>query len=330
MINTTIPIPREDILNQNTTEVGASVLNYYNIRYIILHKGLMTNEQLEFAMDLLNKTLKTKPKTFRVDNLIVYTVDDTVPERFMILDEGWDALEKWNDGPGRWMSNRSTIKVSSQKTEEYYLSFETCSLYQERDLYIHVNNELMGKYHIDLTSYLDSTPTQIKLKIKINEGENAIRFYTPQKGTVPSEIGEWKDDRVLSVAFQNITLTTLKGNYDVDIIEYSIPDLMAVNSFYSSNITIENTGAEKWDRNGDNPVYVSYHWLKDGKVLMWDSIRNKLPCDMLPGDTIKMDMNIGAPDEEGNYTLIIDLVKEGITWFETQGAVPLKKNATVT
>jgi hypothetical protein len=42
-----------------------------------------------------------------------------------------------------------------------------------------------------------------------------------------------------------------------------------------------------------------------------------------------MNMDIEAPHEEGNYTLIIDLVKEGITWFDTQGIVPLKKNVTV-
>jgi hypothetical protein len=116
----------------------------------------------------------------------------------------------------------------------------------------------------------------------------------------------------------------------MDFIEYSIPDLMTVNSFYSFNITIENTGTEKWDKKGENPVRVSYHWLKDGNVVLWDGIRNKLPCDVTSGNTIEMNINIDAPHEEGNYTLIIDLVKEGITWFETQGAVPLKKNVTVT
>jgi hypothetical protein len=247
-VNTTIPIPREDILNQNTTEIGSSVLNYYNIRYIILHKGYMTSEQLEFAIDLLDKTLKSEPKTFGDGNLIVYKVEDTVPERFMVIDEGWDALEKWNDGPGRWMSNSSTIKVISPKNEECSLSFETGSLYQERDLYIYANGALIEKYHIDKIGYPDVTPTRIELKIKINVGENAIRFYTPQKGTVPSKIGAWKDDRVLSLTFQNITLTSLKKNYDVDFVDYSIPDSIVVNSFYSSNITIENTGAEKWEK----------------------------------------------------------------------------------
>lgn len=134
---------------------------------------------------------------------------------------------------------------------------------------------------------------------------------------------------IYHVAFQNITLTPIKTNYNVDFIEYSIPDLMAVNSFYSFNITIKNVGGEKWNKNEKYPVYISSHWLKDGEVVLWDGIRNKLPCDVLLGNTIKMNMNIRTPQEEGNYTLIVDLVKEGVTWFETQGAVPLKKNVTV-
>ena len=78
-----------------------------------------------------------------------------------------------------------------------------------------------------------------------------------------------------------------------------------------------------------NPVYVSYHWLKDGKVVL-DSIRNKLPCDVLPGNRITMNMNIETPREKGNYTLMVDLVKEGVTLFETQRAVLFEKNVTVT
>jgi predicted PurR-regulated permease PerM len=55
-----IPILKEDILNHNVTQIGLSVLNYYNIRYIVLHKKHMTEEQLDFASNLLQKTLKEK------------------------------------------------------------------------------------------------------------------------------------------------------------------------------------------------------------------------------------------------------------------------------
>lgn len=239
---------------------------------------------------------------------------------------GWNNLENWDGWDTRWMKNNGTMKTYPQRKRDITINFNAISFYTSRTLQIYLNDELIQKQNIP-TSFVK---VQIPAKLKV--GENIIRFYTPDGCQRPCDIPELKnnDSRCLSLAFQNIALTQIKKNYDVDFIEYSIPNLMAVSSFYSFNITIKNTGAEKWDKTGKNAVYVSYHWLKDGKVVLWDGIRNKLPCDMLPGDTIKMDMNIGAPEEEGHYSLIIDLVKEGITWFKTEGTIPLKKNVTVT
>ena len=118
-------------------------------------------------------------------------------------------------------------------------------------------------------------------------------------------------------------------DYDASFIDYSIPDSIEVNSFYLFNITIKNIGTEKWNRNDKNPVYISYHWLKDGDVVVWDGVRNKIPHDMCSGDTIKLSINVKTPREEGNYTLVVDMVKENIMWFETQGSNPLKENITV-
>ena len=57
-------------------------------------------------------------------------------------------------------------------------------------------------------------------------------------------------------------------DYDAIFIDYSIPDSVEVNSFYLFNMTIKNMDTEKWNRNCENPVYISYHWLKDGAVVV--------------------------------------------------------------
>lgn len=71
LLNETI----ETLLNQNIIENGKSNLNYYNIRYIILHEEDLTNEQLNFVNNLLRKTLKTEPKIYKEDKLIVYKIE---------------------------------------------------------------------------------------------------------------------------------------------------------------------------------------------------------------------------------------------------------------
>jgi uncharacterized membrane protein len=245
---------------------------------------------------------------------------------FQILNSNWHALEHWRNIPTRWTSNNSIIFINSSENRNSNVSFKVISFYKPRTLQVYLNDELIHEQKV-LTSFVE-----IKLPLKLKTGRNIIRFYTPDGCQRPIDIPELKnkDSRCLSLGFQNISLTPIKMKYDVDFTDYSIPDLMAVDRFYSFNITIKNTGTEKWNKNGENPVYVSYHWLKDGKVVLWDGIRNKLPCDVPSENTIKVNMNIETPREKGNYTLIVDLVKEYVTWFETQGAVPLKKNITVT
>jgi uncharacterized membrane protein len=256
----------------------------------------------------------------------IFHTDIEDSTKIIMASNNWHGLEHWRNISTRWTSNNATIFIYSPENRDSNLSLKVISFYKPRTLQIYLNDELIYKQAIPRNI------VEIEIQVKLKEGDNILKFYAPDGCQRPCDIPELKnkDSRCLGLAFQNITLTALKKIYDVDFIDYSIPDSMVVNSFYSYNITIENTGAEKWDRNSENPVYVSYHWLKDNEVVLWDGIRTKLPCDMLPGDTIKMDMNIGAPDEEGNYILIIDLVKEGITWFETQGTVPIKKNVTVT
>jgi hypothetical protein len=323
---TYLEAPTKDILKQNETEIGTSILNYYNIRYIIIHKKYMTSEHLDFVNNLLPATLNEKPEIYDEDGLIVYKVEKEPIKSFMVLGNNWHDLELWRNISTRGTSNNATISIYSPENMGSNLSFAVLSFYKPRNLQVYLNDELINEQKIP-TSFV-----KIEIPVKLKEGDNMLKFYTPDGCQRPIDIPELKnkDGRCLSLSFQNITLIPMKKNYDMDFIEYSIPDLMTVNSFYSFNITIENTGTEKWDKKGENPVRVSYHWLKDGKVVLWDGIRNKLPCDVLPGGTIEIDMNIEALDDEGNYTLIVDLVKEGITWFETQGAVQLKKNVTVT
>jgi hypothetical protein len=74
LIDRSIPILREEIIEQNITDIGASISNFYNIRYIILHRTYMTKEQFEFANKLLQATLKEKPELHDEDSLIVYEV----------------------------------------------------------------------------------------------------------------------------------------------------------------------------------------------------------------------------------------------------------------
>lgn len=114
--------------------------------------------------------------------------------------------------------------------------------------------------------------------------------------------------------------------------EYSyikIPSQLTPNSMCYINVTVKNTGTQTWNKDGKNPVCISYHWKTPNETVVHDGLRTFLPDNGRPGDTINSTILIITPGQEGNYTLIIDLVKEYAFWFEAQGAKPFEKEIEI-
>ncbi|NQE54148.1 hypothetical protein C5S29_11195 [ANME-1 cluster archaeon GoMg3.2] len=203
ILDKTIPILREDILKQNITDMGSSILNFYNIRYVILHRTYMTKEQLDFSNKLLQATLKEKAELYDEDSLIVYEVKKEPLESFLTLDENWHGIESWHNISTRWTSNNATIIIHSIENRHSNLSFRVVAFYKPRSLHVYLNDELTHEQEIP-TGFVE-----IEMALKLKEGENILRYYTPGGGQRPYDIPELnsEDSRCLSLAFQNITST---------------------------------------------------------------------------------------------------------------------------
>lgn len=135
-----------------------------------------------------------------------------------------------------------------------------------------------------------------------------------------------KDSRDLSTPNIGIKLKPVYGTEYSDI---EIPSRVAPSSTCSVNITVKNTGTETWNKDGKKPVCISYHWKNANGTVVPDGLRTCLPYNVGPGETISSGALIKSPDQVGNYTLVIDLVKEGVCWFETEGAKPFEKEVEI-
>ena len=164
----TIPILREHILKQNITDIGASILNFYNIRYIILHRKYMTKEQLEFANKLVQATLKEKAELYDEDSLIVYEVKKEPLKSFITLDENWHGIESWHNISTRWVSNNGTIIIHSLENRHSNLSFKVVSLHKSRSPHVYLNDELTHEQEIP-TGFV-----VIEKTLKLKEGESIL------------------------------------------------------------------------------------------------------------------------------------------------------------
>jgi len=196
----------DDILNQNVTEIANSILNRYNIKYIIIHEKYMSPKEILFATNLINASLQMDPVYYPKDKIIAYKVPDKALVSTVEFGKGWYAIEKWKDGPGRWINREANLNVFSPVNQKYYLTFEVGSFNCQRDLSIIVNNESVQSFNVPLINKIDNTPLMKECQLYLMKGENSIKFSVQQKGTIPSTIGAWEDSRELTLSLQNISL----------------------------------------------------------------------------------------------------------------------------
>jgi hypothetical protein len=61
-----------------------------------------------------------------------------------------------------------------------------------------------------------------------------------------------------------------------------------------------------------------------GHLLAQDFFRSPLPRPVAPGETLEVTCAFAAPPLPGRHRLRVDLVAEGVTWFEHHGGAPLE------
>ena len=107
--------------------------------------------------------------------------------------------------------------------------------------------------------------------------------------------------------------------YDVKI---EVPDeelLLTEGTARELAVRLWNLGSEHFPW-GDwsPPVRLSYHWLDtSGRPVLVDGERTLLPADLAPGGEAIVPLRVSAGElAPGAYILEIDLVHEGVRWFE--------------
>ena len=92
----------------------------------------------------------------------------------------------------------------------------------------------------------------------------------------------------------------------------------------SLRLRIANAGSTRWDSSpAAGHVRVGVQLLaEDGRIIDRDYSRRAFPAALDPGGRCEMTIETMAPPEAGVYQLKIDLVREGVTWFELAGSPP--------
>jgi hypothetical protein len=118
------------------------------------------------------------------------------------------------------------------------------------------------------------------------------------------------------------------------VIEAHAPQSAARGSSAPLRVTAKNTGAGIWrarSQSGVGDVTLGVQLLDaEGRIVARDYHRVRLPEDVTAGQSVTLSFDCPVPAEAGHYQLKLDLVAEGVTWFEAAGSVPVSKSLLVT
>jgi hypothetical protein len=97
------------------------------------------------------------------------------------------------------------------------------------------------------------------------------------------------------------------------------PDEMKIGSIATVRVSIVNPTIAAWPAFAAGTPYaidVSYHWLRNGRIVVFDGLRTAMPRELLPGDQREIQMAVAPPPRPGRYLLRVSLVQEGVRWFD--------------
>ena len=173
-----------DIVKQDLSKYGIPILNYYDIKYVILHKdfpvtlldsstkrALIGDDAINNKSKIMSKILNSDELYFEDSKVRVWKIPEPSHlEPFIILGEGW----RWFDPEinSRPMLPESEIKIinPNDKKVEFSIMLELVSYKQNRNVEVFFNGQRLNTYDINPVSI-----TNIELNdLMLVSGENII------------------------------------------------------------------------------------------------------------------------------------------------------------
>ena len=87
------------------------------------------------------------------------------------------------------------------------------------------------------------------------------------------------------------------------------------------HVVVRNESAFAWSQSQSYPLNVGNRWMDEHgvRILVHDDGRGRLPARLAPGEEARVTLAATAPEAAGWYRLDLDVVQEGVRWFQDLG-----------
>jgi hypothetical protein len=113
------------------------------------------------------------------------------------------------------------------------------------------------------------------------------------------------------------------------------PTSMRAGERATLSLRVRNDGGSVWPARGDTrgmfQVNAGDRWLDREASSVVNDLdgRRSLESDLAPGASAELKLDVTAPKEPGEYTLEVDMIHEGVTFFREKGSTPLRTRVRV-
>jgi hypothetical protein len=198
--------PQPDILPTSATAPDPAILRYFGVRYVVIHKDVLSSKQRDAALGLAAKLFPQGPLSDEA-SLVVYAVPpasttaNVQPLNFYYPNApDWYPVEKGAQGQlSRWaQTTRPSLKFWVSQAQTLQLEMPVWSFQQAHTLSFELNGQPL------VTKTIEISPQSVSLTLSLQAGENTLILKISGPTLSPQSLGLGADPRLLAIAVGQI------------------------------------------------------------------------------------------------------------------------------
>jgi hypothetical protein len=164
-----------DIIAQDISEIGASVLASFDVRYVILDLYQMPVEsgEREVTLRLTKEVFSDTAPSYRDERLIVYQVKKPAdPRPFLSLGQNWGHRQMEAERPVRQIGQGAAVHIRAWGPDAVRLRIAAYSSAEPCQLDVYSGSQRLASFELDAAPQEFGTPP-----LSLTEGDNVFHLH---------------------------------------------------------------------------------------------------------------------------------------------------------